>query len=108
MDRKKGLDTHFEVVTDPAKLKLKRPPMYQVVLINDDYTPMDFVVEVLMQFFSLDEPTATQVMLNVHQKGKGICGIYTRDVAEAKVKQVNNYSKNCEFPLMCEMEKCEA
>ncbi len=79
--------------------------MYQVVLLNDDYTPMDFVVEVLQQFFSLDNERATQVMLHVHTRGRGVCGVFTREVAESKVAQVNEYSRMNQHPLLCTMEK---
>ncbi len=90
---------------DEARPKLKKPSKYQVVLLNDDYTPMEFVVEILEQFFSLDRQQATQVMLHVHTKGKGICGVYTREIAETKVMQVNEYSRENQHPLLCEMEK---
>ncbi|GGO76920.1 ATP-dependent Clp protease adapter protein ClpS [Marinobacterium nitratireducens] len=92
------------LATEEAKPQLKRPPMYRVVLMNDDYTPMDFVVEVLMIFFSMDQEKATQVMLAVHTQGKGVCGIYTRDVAETKAAQVNQYSRDNKHPLLCEVE----
>lgn len=81
-----------------------RPPMYRVFLVNDDFTPMDFVVDVLMSFFLLSEPEATLIMLQVHKHGKGYCGIYTRDIAETKVRLVNNYSRACQHPLLCQME----
>lgn len=83
---------------------IKRPKRFKVILLNDDYTPMDFVVEVLKDFFNLNEVMATQVMLQVHVLGKGICGIYTRDVAETKVAQVNDYARSNEHPLLCTME----
>lgn len=83
---------------------LKRPKRFKVILLNDDYTPMDFVVEVLKHFFSLNEVMATQVMLQVHVLGKGICGVFTRDVAETKVAQVNDYARSNEHPLLCTME----
>ena len=76
-----------------AKPKLKRPPMYKVMLLNDDYTPMDFVVEILEQFFSMSREQATHVMLKVHIHGKAVCGIYTRDIAETKAAQVNQYAR---------------
>ena len=79
--------------------------MYQVVLLNDDYTPMDFVVAVLQQFFSLDLEQATQVMLHVHTRGRGVCGVFTREVAESKVAQVNEFSRMNQHPLLCTMEK---
>lgn len=88
----------------PAKPKLKRPSMYKVVLLNDDYTPMDFVVEVLEVFFSMSREKATHIMLTVHVHGKAVCGIYTRDIAETKAAQVNQYSKENQHPLLCEIE----
>lgn len=86
------------------KPKLKRPPLYKVVLLNDDYTPMEFVIEVLEQFFSMDREGATRVMLMVHTEGKGVCGTYSRDIAETKAAQVNQYSRQNEHPLLCEIE----
>jgi ATP-dependent Clp protease adaptor protein ClpS len=88
----------------PAKPKLKRPPMYKVVLLNDDYTPMDFVVEILETFFSMSREKATHVMLTVHVHGRAVCGIYTRDIAETKAAQVNQYSRENQHPLLCEIE----
>ncbi|HBK55164.1 MAG TPA: ATP-dependent Clp protease adapter ClpS [Xanthomonadales bacterium] len=82
-----------------------RPPLYQVVLLNDDYTPMEFVVEVLQIFFSLNRERATQVMLHVHTRGKGVCGVFTREIAETKVAQVNEFSRQHQHPLLCTMEK---
>jgi ATP-dependent Clp protease adaptor protein ClpS len=86
------------------KPKLKKPPLYKVVLINDDYTPMEFVVEVLRSFFGMNAETATQVMLKVHTEGKGVCGVFSKDVAESKATQVNDYSRECEQPLLCSVE----
>ena len=86
-------------------LQLQPPSMFKVVLNNDDYTPMDFVVEVLQKFFRMGIEQATEVMLSVHYQGKGICGIYTAEIAETKVEQVNLYAKNHEHPLLCTMEK---
>jgi ATP-dependent Clp protease adaptor protein ClpS len=88
-----------------AKPKLKRPPLFKVILINDDYTPMEFVVHVLEIFFSRDRETATRIMLEVHTRGKGVCGIYTHEIAETKVSQVNGYSRENQHPLLCTMEK---
>ena len=88
----------------PAKPKLKRPPLYRVVLLNDDYTPMEFVVEVLEHFFSMNREKATQVMLAVHTQGKGVCGIYPRDIAETKAEQVNQAARDNGHPLLCEVE----
>ncbi|MFP8965105.1 ATP-dependent Clp protease adapter ClpS [Pokkaliibacter sp. CJK22405] len=93
------------LAVQPAKPKLKEPPKYQVVMLNDDYTPMDFVVHVLQYFFSMDEESATQVMLAVHQKGKGICGIFPKDLAETRAQQVNQYARQSQHPLMCEVER---
>lgn len=87
-----------------AKPKIKKPPMYKVVILNDDYTPMEFVVHILQAFFNLAHEKAQNVMLNVHTKGKGVCGVYTRDVAETKVEQVNDYSRQNQHPLLCTME----
>ena len=90
---------------ETAKPELSRPSMYQVVLLNDDYTPMDFVVEVLQLFFGMNHEKATQVMLHVHTRGKGVCGVYVREVAETKVTQVNEFSRHHQHPLLCSMEK---
>ncbi|ART79625.1 ATP-dependent Clp protease adapter ClpS [Oceanisphaera avium] len=87
------------------ELALQPPPMYKVLLNNDDYTPMDFVVEVLQHFFNMDEDKATQVMMAVHYQGKGICGIFTAEIAETKVAQVNQYARLHEHPLLCSMEQ---
>jgi ATP-dependent Clp protease adaptor protein ClpS len=79
--------------------------MYKVVLINDDYTPMEFVVHILEAIFNHSREKATQIMLNVHKQGKGVCGIYTKDIAETKVVQVNNYSRENKHPLLCDLEE---
>ena len=88
-----------------AKPKLKKPPLYKVILLNDDYTPMEFVVHILERFFNKDRPTATRIMLEVHTKGQGVCGIYTREIAETKVSQVNDYSRDNQHPLLCTLEQ---
>ena len=88
-----------------AKPRLKRPPLYKVILNNDDYTPMDFVVHILEIFFSMDRENATRIMLEVHTRGRGICGIFTHEIAETKVSQVNSYSREHQHPLLCTMEK---
>lgn len=93
------------VAVAPARPEVAPPPFYQVMLLNDDYTPMDFVVDVLQQFFSMDLDKATQVMLHVHTRGRGVCGVFTREVAETKVAQVNEYSRMNQHPLLCTMEK---
>lgn len=93
-----------DLVVEEAKPKLKKPPLYNVVLLNDDYTPMEFVVHVLEHFFSLDRENAVRVMLHVHTQGKGVCGTYSREIAETKVAQVNEYSRENQHPLLCTME----
>jgi ATP-dependent Clp protease adaptor protein ClpS len=92
------------LAVESAKPKLKKPPMYSVMLLNDDYTPMEFVVHVLEKFFNLNRNLATHVMLEVHTKGKGVCGVFTHEIAETKVMQVNSYSKEHEHPLLCTLE----
>ena len=91
-------------VTTTEKPKLEQPPLYKVILINDDYTPMDFVVDVLRSFFNMNIEKATQIMLKVHTEGKGVCGVYSKDVAETKAAQVNDYSREYEQPLLCSVE----
>lgn len=93
------------LAVEKAKPKLKRPPLYKVLLLNDDYTPMEFVVEVLESFFKMDREKATQIMLNVHTRGVGVCGVYTKDVAETKVAQVNEFSRSHQHPLLCALEE---
>ncbi|MEA3641928.1 MAG: ATP-dependent Clp protease adapter ClpS [Lamprobacter sp.] len=90
---------------EEAKPALKRPPLYKVLLVNDDYTPMEFVVHVLETFFSMSPEKATQVMLHVHTRGVGVCGVFTRDIAETKVSQVNDFSRQNHHPLLCTMEE---
>lgn len=94
-------------IADAVKPQLKKPPMYKVFLLNDDYTPMEFVVEVLQLFFSLDKEFAVRVMLKVHTEGRGVCGVYTREVAETKAGMVNGYAREKEHPLLCEIEPSE-
>lgn len=85
--------------------KTKRPSLYKVLLLNDDYTPMEFVVHVLERFFSKNRDEATNIMLHVHHKGVGICGVYTYEVAETKVTQVTDFARQHQHPLQCTMEK---
>lgn len=87
------------------KAAVKPPKMYKVMLLNDDYTTMEFVVEVLQRFFAMELERAMQVMLKVHNEGRAVCGIYTRDIAETKVIQVSEYAKQHRHPLRCEMEE---
>jgi len=88
-----------------AEAKTKKPSMYKVILLNDDFTPMEFVVHVLQRFFRMTMEQATDVMLQVHQHGVGICGIFTFEVAETKVNQVMSFAKQNEHPLQCTLEK---
>lgn len=94
-----------ELQTLEARPQLKKPPLFKVLLLNDDFTPMEFVVEVLKSFFAMSEETATQVMLHVHTRGVGVCGVYARDIAETKVSLVNKYSREHQHPLLCTMEE---
>lgn len=93
------------VVLETAKARTAPPPMYKVLLLNDDYTPMDFVIVVLQKFFNLDRERATVVMLQVHREGKGVCGVYPRDVAATKKEQVNTFARQNQHPLVCVMEE---
>ncbi len=104
MSRNPDLRPDDGLVVEEVKPKLKRPPLYNVILLNDDYTPMEFVVHILEYFFNLDRETAVRVMLQVHTQGKGVCGQFTREIAETKVAQVNNCSRENNHPLMCTME----
>ena len=101
-DDEDGPGTSSAVKTRP---KTKRPSLYKVILLNDDYTPMDFVVQVLESFFQMDQEKATQVMLHVHTRGMGVCGVFTRDIAETKVALVNDFSRRNQHPLLCTMER---
>ncbi|CEO38659.1 ATP-dependent Clp protease adapter ClpS [Photobacterium kishitanii] len=92
-------------VLDKEEIQVKPPSMYKVILNNDDYTPMDFVIDVLQTFFSMDLEKASQLMLAVHYEGKAICGTFTAEVAETKVAQVMMYARENEHPLLCTMEK---
>ena len=103
-DNERGREGTGLVVEESAP-KLKRPPLYQVVLINDDYTPMEFVIDILQRFFGMDRTKATRVMLEVHTKGKGVCGVYVYEIAETKVAQVTTYARDHQHPLMCTLEE---
>ena len=98
-------DADHDIMVAPAKPGLSPPPMYKVVLMNDDYTPMDFVVEVLRGFFGLIQERAVQVMLEVHNQGKAVAGVYTAEIAETKAAQVNDYARQHQHPLLCTLEK---
>ena len=97
-------DPNAGVATVTEKPKLKRPPMFKVILLNDDYTPMEFVVHVLERFFAMNREKATQIMLAVHTTGSAVCGIFPRDVAESKSEQVNKYARDHQHPLMSKIE----
>jgi ATP-dependent Clp protease adaptor protein ClpS len=88
-----------------TRAQTRRPNMYRVLLINDDYTPMEFVVDILQRFFSMDRTKATRVMLEVHMKGKGVCGVFTYEIAETKVAQVIAYARQHQHPLMATLEE---
>ena len=105
MSNNTGHERDHGVAVDAGRPEVARPPLYSVLLLNDDYTPMDFVVEVLVRFFGMDIERATQVMLHVHTRGRGVCGVFSRDVAESKVAQVNEYSRLNQHPLLATIEK---
>ena len=100
-------DDGGSVVLERRTQKTKPPQMYQVVMLNDDYTPMEFVVVVIQEFFNKDRETATQIMLKIHLDGKGICGVYSRDVAATKVDQVSEAARQAGHPLQCVSEPVE-
>lgn len=99
-----GRDRAGTALVERTKPKLRKPRLYRVVMLNDDYTPMEFVVHVLENFFSMNRETATRVMLKVHTEGRAVCGVYTRDIAETKAEQINQYSLENEHPLLCQIE----
>ncbi len=101
---KSNPDQDDGLLVAPSKPALKQPSMFQVIMLNDDYTPMDFVVEVLLSFFGMSEEKATQVMLAVHTQGQAVCGVFTRDIAETKAALVNQYSAESGHPLLCEIK----
>ena len=105
MVTRKHTERDGNAVLLPEKSRVKPPPMYKVLLLNDDFTPMDFVVIVLEKFFGLSREQSTQVMLKVHREGKGACGVYPHDVAATKVQQVSEYSRRHQHPLACVMEE---
>ena len=100
-----GAGGRADLLVEEADPKVKQPPLYNVVLLNDDYTPMEFVVDVLERFFRMDRSGATRVMLEVHTRGKGVCGVFTYEIAETKVAQVMTYSRDNQYPLMCTLEQ---
>ncbi|MDE0944713.1 MAG: ATP-dependent Clp protease adapter ClpS [Alphaproteobacteria bacterium] len=104
-DRNSGGNDGGTGVATKTKPKTKKPSMYRVLLMNDDYTPMEFVIHVLERYFNKDEQEATQIMLHVHQKGVGVCGIFPFEIAETKVMQVTDLARKNQHPLQCNMEK---
>lgn len=104
-----GKQASYQIASDPrAKINsettLQPPKKYKVILLNDDYTPMEFVINVLKRFFYLGEEIAVKIMLQVHFFGKGVCGLFTKEIAETKVAEVNGYARNNQYPLLCTME----
>jgi ATP-dependent Clp protease adaptor protein ClpS len=104
-DPRIGQNDDSGLAVEEARPRVKKPPLYRVVLLNDDYTPMEFVVEVLQKVFSMDRTNATRIMLEVHTKGKGVCGVYTYEIAETKVAQVTGLAQQHQHPLLCTMEE---
>jgi len=98
-------EREYGAVVESTRPEVARPPLFSVLLLNDDYTPMDFVVDVLVRFFAMNAEKATQVMLHVHTRGRGVCGVFTREVAESKVAQVNEFARINQHPLLCTMEQ---
>jgi ATP-dependent Clp protease adaptor protein ClpS len=101
-----GTRQRESAVLEEQKSRLKPPPMFRVILLNDDFTPMDFVVVVLQRFFAMSRERATQIMLKVHREGMGVCGVYPKDVAATKVEQVEGFAREHQHPLKCVMEEC--
>jgi ATP-dependent Clp protease adaptor protein ClpS len=102
-----GPEGDHGLAVDEAKPKVKRPPLFRVLLLNDDYTPMEFVVEILELIFGMDRPQATRIMLEVHTKGKGVCGVFTYEIAETKVAQVCSFADQHQHPLLCTLEEVD-
>ena len=105
MSGNKDSNEQFGDLEELTRQRVAPPPMYKVVLHNDDYTPMDFVIDVLSRFFNMQYEQATEVMLKGHSEGKGICGLFTAEIAETKVQQVMQYAKEHQHPLLCTMER---
>ncbi|GMQ92510.1 MAG: ATP-dependent Clp protease adapter ClpS [Gammaproteobacteria bacterium] len=100
-----GKDQYIDdVAVQETRPKLQKPRLYKVILLNDDYTPMEFVIVILERFFTKTREEATRIMLNVHQKGIGVCGVYAREIAEMKVQQVISFAQEEQYPLQCTME----
>lgn len=104
-DKRQNHQPDHDLILEEAKPRLKRPPLYKVVMLNDDYTPMEFVVEVLQRFFHKGREQAVQIMLEVHTRGKAVAGVFTAEIAETRVAQVNEYARKQQHPLLCTMER---
>ncbi len=104
-DTPEPIDSGYDMLVEEERPKLQKPPLYRVILVNDDYTPMEFVVEVLQSVFGMERNNATRVMLEVHTKGKGVCGVFTFEIAETKVAQVTSIAEQQQHPLLCTMEE---
>jgi ATP-dependent Clp protease adaptor protein ClpS len=104
-DINREINTGTGLIAEKSKLKPKKPPLYKVLLLNDDYTPMEFVVILLMRFFGKSQEQAEQIMLHVHTKGVGVCGVFPREIAETKVRMVTDFANENQHPLQCTMEK---
>jgi ATP-dependent Clp protease adaptor protein ClpS len=100
-----GADGDHGLAIEEARPRIKKPSLYRVVLLNDDYTPMDFVVQILEKIFSMDRSSATRTMLQVHTRGKGVCGVFSYEIAETKVAQVTGLAQQHQHPLLCTMEE---
>ena len=103
--RRLGADGDHGLAIEEARPRIKKPPLYRVVLLNDDYTPMDFVVQILEKIFSMDRSSATRTMLQVHTRGKGVGGVFSYQIAETKVAQVTGLAQQHQHPLLCTMEE---
>ena len=103
--RRLGADGDHGLAIEEARPRIKKPSLYRVVLLNDDYTPMDFVVQILEKIFSMDRSSATRTMLQVHTQGKGVCGVFSYEIAETKVAQVTGLAQQHQHPLLCTMEE---
>ena len=103
--RRLGADGDHGLAIEEARPRIKKPPLYRVVLLNDHYTPMDFVAQILEKIFSMDRSSATRTMLQVHTRGKGVCGVFNYEIAETKVAQVTGLAQQHQHPLLCTMEE---
>lgn len=105
MNQSTRTDSGGGTLAERAKPRLKKPPLYKVLLLNDDYTPMEFVVMLLMRFFNMTQGKAEQIMVHIHTRGLGVCGIYPREIAETKVRQTLDCAREHQHPLQCTLEK---